>query len=84
MDNDDVSNGMASTPCEECDNVHAETRKQSYTLWQCVKFPKLRGLNPVAPNTWIDPPYMRCAGINGGFCELFTARRQPKGDTNAA
>jgi hypothetical protein len=74
----DEANGAVTTPCEECDFVHMDTRKQSFTQWQCVKFPKVRGLNPVAPNEWIDPPYMRCSGINGGFCELFAPRRNEK------
>lgn len=69
---------MNRTACEDCDNVHAETRKQSSGYWQCVKFPRLRGLNPVAPSGFTDPPYMRCSGINGGFCELFTPRRDGK------
>lgn len=66
---------MELTPCEICDNVCASTRKLSYTQWTCIKFPKLAGLNPVAPNAWIDPPYMRVTGINGGYCPLWTPRR---------
>jgi hypothetical protein len=67
---------MQITACEDCDNVHTATRRQSYTQWQCVKFPKLEGLNPVAPREWIEPPYMRCVGINGGHCVLFAKRRE--------
>lgn len=66
---------MNPTPCRDCDNVHAATRKNSYTQWTCTRFPKLPGLNPVDPEGWVDPPYMRCAGINGGHCPLFVKRR---------
>jgi hypothetical protein len=69
---------MTPTPCEACDFVHMDTRKQMYTQWQCVKFPKLRGLNPVAPNAWVDPPYNLCRNINMGHCELFSPRRNEK------
>src|SRR3954464_601861 len=51
---------MNPTPCATCDPVHSNTRKQSYSQWGCVRFPKLAGLNPVDPNGWVDPPYMRC------------------------
>ena len=67
---------MTPTPCRTCDNVHSTTRKLSYTQWTCVRFPKVAGLNPVDPEGWIDPPYMRCVGINGGHCALWTARRE--------
>jgi hypothetical protein len=64
------------TFCEDCDNVHAETRKQGPSRWVCVKFPRLEGLSPVAPKAWLDKePYMRCVGINGGFCPMFSKRR---------
>lgn len=67
---------MTRTPCEDCDNVHAETRKMSPGRWVCVKFPRLEGMNAVAPRKWVDTePYMRCVGINGGFCPMFVRRR---------
>jgi hypothetical protein len=73
---------MTPTPCEDCDNVHAETRKQGPSRWVCVKFPRLEGLSPVAPTAWVDKePYMRCAGINGGFCPMFVRRRDGQKDS---
>ncbi len=67
---------MTPTACEDCDNVHAETRKQSPARWVCVRFPRLEGMNAVAPKYWVDAePYMRCVGINGGHCPMFTPRR---------
>ena len=74
----DSTGSLQITACEDCDYVHADTRKQSFTQWQCVKFPKIRGLNPVAPNAWSDPPYNRCVNINMGHCPLFTPRRDEK------
>jgi hypothetical protein len=72
---------MQVTPCEDCDHVHAETRKQSPSRWVCVKFPRLEGLNAIAPKQWVyAEPYMRCAGINGGFCPLFVKRREGQKD----
>lgn len=67
---------MTITACEDCDNVHAETRKQSPSRWVCVKFPRIEGYSPVAPKTWVEvEPYMRCFGINGGVCPCFERRR---------
>lgn len=64
------------TACEDCDNVHESTRKQSPSRWLCMKFPRLENMNPVAPKAWVGvEPYMRCFGINGGFCPLFVKRR---------
>jgi len=63
------------TPCQDCDHVHEGTRKLTPTQWVCVKFPRMPGLNPVAPTVWTDrEPYMRCVGINGGHCALFVRR----------
>jgi len=54
-----------------------DTRKQSPNRWVCVRFPRVEGLSPIAPTKWVElEPYMRCAGINGGFCPLWTARRE--------
>lgn len=67
---------MAQTLCEECDNVHPETRKRSPTSWLCVKFPRLAGQGFVAPRVWTDQePFMRCVGINGGKCPMFKSAR---------
>ena len=64
------------TACETCDNVHAGTRKQHPRAWLCVKFRRIEGYSPVAPKAWVEEePYMRCVGINGGACPLYTARR---------
>lgn len=67
---------MTTTFCEDCDHVHADTRKQNPTRWLCTKFPRLEGFSPVAPRAWVDSePFSRCVGINGGFCPLFSPRR---------
>lgn len=67
---------MNATSCESCDNVHAETRKQHPGRWVCVKFPRLEGMNAIAPREWVNAePYMRCTGINGGHCPVWTPRR---------
>lgn len=66
----------ALTPCEDCENVHLDTRKWSPDRWACVRFPRLPNLSPVAPKAGVgNPPYMRCVGINGGFCPLFQQRK---------
>lgn len=44
---------MNITPCEDCDNVHEQSRKQSPRSWLCVKFPRLENLNAVAPTLWV-------------------------------
>jgi len=68
-----------ATPCEECDNVHMDTRKLRPSYWVCVKFPRLEGLSAIAPKQWVKhAPYMRCEGINGGFCPLWEKRRDGK------
>ena len=67
------------TACEDCDNVHGDTRKQSPSRWVCMKFPRTKRFSPVAPRAWVgSDPFMRCVGINGGLCPLFTPRRKPK------
>lgn len=67
---------MGLTACEDCDNVHPDTRKQSPARWVCMRFPRVEGLSAVAPKAWVDAePYMRCVGINGGLCPVFQKRR---------
>jgi hypothetical protein len=67
---------VTATACEECDNVHADTRKQHPRQWLCVKFKRLENFSPVAPQTWVNmEPYNRCVNINVGHCPLWTARR---------
>ena len=73
--------GCQPTACEDCDNVHMETRKRPPSQWLCIKFPRLEGLNAVAPRAWVNAePYMRCFGINGGFCPMFVKRREGQRD----
>lgn len=72
---------MNVTPCQDCDNVHSDTRKLAPRQWVCIRFPRLPGLNSVAPTVWTDrEPFMRCVGINGGFCPLFVKRRDGQKD----
>jgi hypothetical protein len=69
---------MKPTPCEDCDGVVASTRKDGPYRWLCIRFPRLPGLDPVAPTQrMVFEPYMRCAGINGGHCPLWSPRREP-------
>ena len=71
------------TLCEECDNVHPETRKRSPTQWLCIKFPRLQGQGFVAPNVWTDQePFMRAMGINGGACPMFKPARNGQRELN--
>lgn len=69
------------TLCETCDHVHAETRKRSPAQWLCSRFPRLEGMGFVAPKVWAEQePYMRCVGINGGACCLWSPRRDGQKD----
>lgn len=73
---------MNITPCEDCDNVHAETRKMNPGRWVCVKFPRLENLNAVAPREWVNAePYNRCVSINLGHCPVFVPRREGQKDS---
>jgi hypothetical protein len=66
----------AYTYCEECDNVEPNSRKRSPSSWVCLKFPRVEGGGFVAPRAWADmDPFMRCTGINGGACVLWTPRK---------
>jgi hypothetical protein len=68
-----------TTFCEFCDNVVAESRKRLPSQWLCSRFPRLEGMGFVAPKAWADQePYMRCNGINGGACPLWSELRQPE------
>lgn len=65
-----------TTFCEDCDNVHAESRKQHPSRWLCSQFPRLEGQGFVTRTGWADQePFMRCVNINGGVCKLFRKRR---------
>jgi hypothetical protein len=67
---------LAPTPCEDCEHVHPDTRSKPSYQWMCMRFPRLEGLDPVAPTTRIiKEPYNRCAAINAGWCPLFERRR---------
>ena len=70
------------TLCELCDNVTAETRKQSPQRWTCIKFPRLEGGTFVAPTQWArDEPYNYCRNINLGHCPVFVPLHTPKEST---
>lgn len=69
------------TLCEECDNVHPDTRKRAPTGWLCVRFRRMEGMGFVAPKVWTEQePFMRCSGINGGACPLFERARHGQKD----
>lgn len=64
------------TLCEECDNVHSETRKKLPTQWLCMAHKRVEGGSFVAPRMWTDSePYLRCVNLNGGACPCFTPKR---------
>jgi hypothetical protein len=72
---------MTPTPCETCDHVHPATANKEPWKWMCLKFPRLAGLDPVAPTQRIVlEPYNRCTAINVGFCPVWQPRREPKGE----
>lgn len=72
------------TPCETCDWLHPDTKKQNPSKWLCMRCKRMPGLSAVAPNVWAErEPYMRCIGINGGACVMWEARREAKKDDNA-
>lgn len=70
---------MTNTPCETCDHVGLDSRKQHPGRWICLKFPRLSGLSAIAPNKWVEhEPYNRCVNINLGYCPMWTVRRDGK------
>jgi hypothetical protein len=70
--------------CLDCEHVEATSRKGSPHYWLCTKFPRAEGMGFVHPNYWSDrEPYMRCVGINGGFCCLFKRRRDAQMEIDA-
>lgn len=73
---------MTPTPCEDCDYVHPMTREKDIYQWMCLKFPRISGLDPVAPKKRVvKEPYNRCQSINVGFCPVWEPRREaPKGE----
>lgn len=73
---------MKPTPCETCDHVHPATAAKEPYRWMCLKFPRLAGLDPVAPTKRVVlEPYNRCSSINVGFCPVWEPRREaPKGE----
>jgi hypothetical protein len=72
---------MNPTLCEECDWVHADSRKQHPGRWLCVQHRRIPGGSFVAPKGWVEhEPYLRCVNVNGGMCLLFEPRREGKKD----
>jgi len=70
---------MHPTPCETCDNVHGSTRDKTPHYWLCNQFPRLEGMNAVAPTVWAGrDPFNRCTQINLGYCPLWVKRREAK------
>lgn len=63
------------TYCSQCDNLCQSTAKRHPAQWQCIKFPRINGFGFMSQD-WIEEPYMRCQGINGGHCPLFTPIRE--------
>lgn len=65
-----------ATPCEGCDNVTASTRALPPHRWACIRFPRIEGLDPVAPTLGAAlSPYNLCRNINVGHCPLWAPRR---------
>jgi hypothetical protein len=72
---------MPATFCEDCDNVHSESRRKLPAQWLCTQFPRLEGQGFIAPKVWAEmEPYMRCVNINGGACPLFRRLREGQKD----
>ena len=68
---------MSVTLCECCENVHSASAKLNPNSWLCAKFPRLDGHGFVSETWWSrNEPFMRCSGINGGACPLFTAKTE--------
>lgn len=59
------------TSCADCDHVEPQSRKGYSSGWLCMRQKNL------IPNAITNEliPFMRCAGINGGDCSLFSPRR---------
>jgi hypothetical protein len=57
--------------------VVTATRKMAPHKWMCLKFPRVEGLDPVAPTQRIvTDPYNRCCAVNLGHCPLWAPRRE--------
>lgn len=70
------------TSCETCDNVDPDSRKnRRWEYWTCLRHPRMPGSNFVAPeSSVVQDPHMRCIGINGGRCPLWTPIRNGQQD----
>lgn len=67
---------MTPTSCETCDHVSNATRSHSPYRWMCLKFPRVEGMDPVAPTLGVVlEPYNRCRNINLGHCPVWAPRR---------
>jgi hypothetical protein len=61
------------THCDECENLL--NGKDYIRRWVCGKFPRLDGVGYVSSTYAHDPPFMLCAGINGGKCPMYQPKR---------
>jgi hypothetical protein len=64
-----------TTYCEDCDNVHPDSRKKAPYYWTCIEFPNVEGGGFVLRGGRVNEPYMYCKGINGGVCPVFTPKK---------
>ena len=69
-----------TTYCEDCDNVHPETKKDPPWRQRCIKAPvEPQGYGFVSRAYSPSPPYDLCSRKNEyGECDDFVARRVPK------
>ena len=65
--------------CQDCDNVHADTRDKPPWQWLCTKHPYSGRWGFVTRDHWDDnwPPYKKCYNVNQfGDCEDFTPKKK--------
>jgi hypothetical protein len=69
------------TYCTACRHVEPQSKKQHQRYWLCMRHKNLEGMGFVDPTHWaLAEPYLRCAAVNGGACELFEPLERPHAD----
>lgn len=68
---------MTPTLCEECQHVEPVSKKGHPANWLCTQAPRCEGHGFVSKTYWAEKePYMKCYGINGGACKMFSELRK--------
>ena len=70
-----------TTYCSDCKHVILNGKNDPSYRWLCGRHKRTQGAGFVTKEFWDgDAPYLYCAQVNGGLCELFEAKPEEQLD----